>query len=117
VLLAATYTFSWVFIALGLVAGNAQAAQGMASLIVVPFTFLSSAYVPIDSMPGWLQAVASNQPVTAVINAVRSLLLGGTDAAGIDHTTTYWVTLSLMWCAGLLAAFSTIAVARFTRKR
>jgi ABC transporter DrrB family efflux protein len=117
VLVATTYTFSWVFIALGLAASNAQAAQGMASLVVVPFTFLSSAYVPIDSMPGWLQAVASNQPVTAVINAVRSLLLGGTDAAGIDHSTTYWVTLSLMWCAGLLAVFSTIAVARFTRKR
>lgn len=117
VLLAATYTFSWVFIALGLVASNAQAAQGMASLVVVPLTFLSSAYVPIDSMPGWLQAVATNQPVTAVINAVRSLLLGGTDAAGIDHSTTYWVTLSLIWCAGLLAAFSATAIARFTRKR
>jgi len=117
VLLAATYTFSWVFIALGLVASNAQAAQGMASVVVVPFTFMSSAYVPIDSMPGWMQAVASNQPVTAVINAVRSLLLGGTDAAGIDHSTTYWVTLSLVWCAGLLVVFSAIAIARFTRKR
>jgi len=117
VLVAATHTFSWVFIALGLVAGNAQAAQGMASLVVVPLTFMSSAYVPIDSMPGWLQAVASNQPVTAVVNAVRSLLLGDTDAGGIDHSTTYWVALSLMWCAGLLVAFSAIATARFTRKR
>ena len=77
---------------------------------------MSSAYVPIDSMPGWMQAVASNQPVTAVVNAVRSLLLGGTDTAGIDHSTTYWVTLSLVWCAGLLGVFSAIAVARFTRK-
>jgi ABC transporter DrrB family efflux protein len=117
VLLAATYTFSWVFIALGLVAGNAQAAQGMASVVVVPFTFMSSAYVPIDSMPGWMQAVASHQPVTTVINAVRSLLLGGTDAAGIDHDTTYWVAVSLVWCAGLMVAFAAIAVARFTRKR
>jgi ABC-2 type transport system permease protein len=73
--------------------------------------------VPIDSMPGWMQAVASHQPVTAVINAVRSLLLDGTDAAGIDHSTTYWATLSLLWCAGLLAVSSAIAVARFTRKR
>jgi ABC transporter DrrB family efflux protein len=117
VLLAATYAFSWVFITLGLVAGNAQAAQGMASVVVVPFTFVSSAYVPVDSMPGWMQALAANQPVTAVINAVRSLLLGGTDAAGIDHSTTYWVTLSLAWCAGLLVVFAATAIARFTRKR
>jgi ABC transporter DrrB family efflux protein len=116
-LLTATYTFSWVFIALGLAAGNAQAAQGMASLVVVPLTFPSSAYVPVDSMPGWLQAVAANQPITAVVNAVRSLLLGGSDAAGIGHSTTHWVTLSLVWCAGLLAISATAAVARFTRKR
>lgn len=117
VLLAATYAFSWVFIALGLVAGNAQAAQGMSSLIVMPFTFVSSAYVPIDSMPGWMQAFASNQPVTAIINAVRSLMLGGTDAAGIGHSTAHWVTLSLLWCAGILVVFATIAVTRFTKRR
>lgn len=117
ILLAATYTFSWVFIALGLAASGAQAAQGMASLVVVPLTFLSSAYVPVDSMPGSLQAVASHQPVTAVVNAVRSLLLGSTDAAGIDHSTTYWVTFGLAWCAGLLAVSSAIATARFAQKR
>lgn len=117
VLLAATYAFSWVFIALGLVAGNAQAAQGMSSLVVMPFTFVSSAYVPLDSMPGWMQAFASNQPVTAIVNAVRSLMLGGTDAAGIGHSTAHWVTLSLLWCAGILVVFATIAVTRFTKRR
>jgi ABC-2 type transport system permease protein len=117
VLLAATYAFSWVFIAVGLVAGNAQAAQGMSTLVVVPFTFVSSAYVPIHSMPGWMQAFASNQPITAIINAVRSLMLGGTHAAGITHSTTHWVTLSLLWCAIIFVVFATIAVARFTRRR
>jgi ABC-2 type transport system permease protein len=116
-MLVAIYAFTWVFISLGLLAGNAQAAQGMATLIVVPFTFASNAFVPIDSMPGWLQSYASNQPITVIINAVRSLMLGGTDAAGVGHSTTYWVVLSLLWCAGIVAVFSGVAVARFARTR
>ena len=117
VMLVVTYVFSWVFLTLGLVGGNAQAAQGMATLLVVPFTFLSSAYVPVDSMPGWLQPFAEHQPITVMINAVRSLMLGGTQAAGVGHTTGYWVVLSMVWCAGILAVFSALAVARFARTR
>jgi ABC-2 type transport system permease protein len=89
----------------------------MATLLVVPFTFLSSAYVPVDSMPGWLQPFAEHQPITVMINAVRSLMLGGTQAAGVGHTTGYWVVLSMAWCAGILAVFSAVAVARFARTR
>jgi ABC-2 type transport system permease protein len=117
VMLVATYVFSWVFLTLGLVGGNAQAAQGMSTLLVVPFTFLSSAYVPVDSMPGWLQPFAEHQPITVMINAVRSLMLGSTEAAGVGHTTGYWVVFSLVWCAGILAVFSTLAVHRFARTR
>ena len=113
----ASYAFAWLFISLGLSAGNAQAAQGMSTLLVVPIAFLSSAYVPVSSMPGWMQPVAANQPVTVLINAVRSLMLGGTDAAGVGHTTSYWVTLSLVWCAGIFAVFCGLAVTRFGRRR
>lgn len=116
-ILVVIYSFSWLFISLGLWAGNAQAAQAAASLIVVPLAFVSGAFVPIGSMPGWMQAFAANQPVTVIINAVRSLMLGGTDAAGVGHTTTYWVLLSLAWCAGIVAVFGTIAVTRFGRTR
>jgi ABC-2 type transport system permease protein len=116
-MLLATYVFTWVFIALGLSAGNSQAAQGMSTLLVVPLTFISSAYVPVASMPGWMQPIAANQPVTAMINAVRSLMLGGTEAAGVGHSTAYWVGLSVAWCAGILAVFSGFAVARFARTR
>ena len=54
-------------------AGSAQAAQGM-SLLVFPFTFVSSAYVPVETMPGWMQPIAEHQPITAMIGAVRSLV-------------------------------------------
>ncbi len=66
-------------------------------------------------MPGWMQPFAANQPISVIINAVRSLMQGGTDAVGIGHTTGYWVVLSLIWSAGILAVFSLIATARFSR--
>jgi hypothetical protein len=64
-----------------------------------------------------MQPVAANQPVNVMINAVRSLMLGGTDAAGIGHTTSYWVLLSLIWCVGILVVFGLIAIVRFSRSR
>jgi ABC-2 type transport system permease protein len=116
VMLVATYAFTWFFISLGLAASNAQAAQAM-TMLVVPLTFMSSAYVPVDSMPGWMQPVAANQPVTAMINAVRSLMLGGTDAAGVGHTTGYWMALTLAWSAAIVLVFGGVAVSRFARAR
>ena len=115
-IVAAGFAFTWIFIYLGLISGNAQAAQGM-SMLVIPFSFISSANVPIDRMPGWMQPFAANQPVTVIINAVRSLMQGGTDAVGIGHSTGYWVVLSLVWCAGILALFGSLCVARFSRTR
>ena len=116
-MMVASYAFAWMFVCVGLWAANAQGAQAMASLLVVPLTFVSSAYVPVGSMPGWMQSFAAHQPVTVLINAVRCLMLGGSGAAGVGHTTAYWVVLSLVWCAGILAVFSTLAVARFSRIR
>ena len=116
-LVIATYSFMWVFITIGLVSSSAQAANGMATLLVIPVAFISAAYVPADSLPSWLQPVADNQPFTVLSNALRSLTLGGTDAVGIGHTTTHWVVLSLVWCAGIFLVFSTIAVSRFSRRR
>jgi ABC-2 type transport system permease protein len=78
-LLFAVYSFTWVFITIGLTSGNAQAAQGSATLLVIPLAFVSAAYVPADTLPGWMQPVAHNQPFTVVANAVRSLTLGGTE--------------------------------------
>jgi ABC-2 type transport system permease protein len=116
-ILVATYSFMWVFITIGLVSRSAQAAQAMATLFVIPLAFVSSAYVPADSLPSWMQPVAENQPFSVITNAVRSLTLGGTDAAGVGHTTAYWVALSLAWCAGILVVFGSLAVRRFARRR
>jgi ABC transporter DrrB family efflux protein len=116
-LVVASYSFAWIFITIGLVSKSAQAANGMATLLVIPVAFISAAYVPAQSLPGWMQPIANNQPFTILSNAMRSLVLGGPHAVRIGHTTTYWVVLSLVWCAGIFLVFSTIAVRRFSRQR
>jgi ABC-2 type transport system permease protein len=100
------YVFEWVFIAVGLFAGTAQAAQGM-GLLVFPLTFISSAYVPADSMPGSLRVVAEHQPITYMVDAVRDLALGQ-PASGS-------VTGALLWSTAILVVSAPLAVARYRR--
>jgi ABC-2 type transport system permease protein/oleandomycin transport system permease protein len=107
----------WVFITIGITSKNAQAANGTATLLIIPLAFVSAAYVPTDSLPTWMQPIADNQPFTILANALRSLLLGGADAVGLGHSTSHWVRLSIAWCVGILVTFSTIAVTRFARRR
>ncbi|GAA3083618.1 ABC transporter permease [Streptosporangium carneum] len=106
--------FSWVFITLGLLAGNGQAAQGMA-MLVFPLTFGSSAYVPVETMPDWLRAFADNQPVTWMANAVRALTLGDHARRFLGHDAAYYVTGSLVWAVVIMVVFFCLAVARFRR--
>ncbi|MCU1351961.1 MAG: type transporter, partial [Acidimicrobiales bacterium] len=67
IVLAFAFTLSWIFANVGLKASNGEAAQAVAFPILFPLTFASSAFVPVNSMPGWLQAFAAHQPVTVVI--------------------------------------------------
>jgi ABC-type multidrug transport system permease subunit len=93
-----------VFIVMGLFAPNAQAAQGM-SLIAFVFAFISSAYVPAGSMPGWLQPFSEHQPITPMVNAVRALLTGSSSDVG----------LALAWSGLLLLVCTPVAVIRYRR--
>jgi ABC transporter DrrB family efflux protein len=106
------FAFEWVFVTLGLYAGNAQAAQGM-SLLLIPFVFVSSAFVPVLTLPGWMQPVARNQPVTYMVDAVRGLTQGS--AVGLPHGAGYYVIRSLIWSIVLVAVFGPIAVARYRK--
>lgn len=105
---------SWLMIFLGLISGTAQAAQGI-SFSVFPLIFVSSAYVPVESMPGWLQPIAENQPVTAMVGAVRALTVGGDTELLLGHTTTWFVVRSLAWSAVILMLFATLSTRRFTK--
>jgi len=103
------YALSWGFAVIGLSAPNSETAQLMAFPILFPFVFASSAFVPVSTMPGWLQGFATNQPVSVVINATRSLMLGGQ----WQSASAEWKALA--WCVGLLVVLAPVAVWRYRR--
>jgi ABC-2 type transport system permease protein/oleandomycin transport system permease protein len=101
------YVLSWVFAALGLAVGDPETAQAAAFPLMAPLVFASSAFVPVTSMPGWLQVFAAHQPVSVTASAVRALALGG--------PTTSYVLQSIAWSAGILLVFAPLAVRRYRR--
>ena len=104
-----SYTLCWGFATLGLSAPNAETAQIMVFPVLFPFIFASSAFVPVSVMPGWLQAFAKHQPVTQVVDAARSLMVGGT----LHDSAAVWA--SLAWCIGLLIVLVPLAVRKYRR--
>jgi ABC transporter DrrB family efflux protein len=108
------FAWSWAMISIGLIAGSPQAAQGM-SFMVFPFAFVSSAYVPVESMPGWLQPVAEHQPVTSMVGAVRALALGDDAGAVLGHSAAWFTVRALLWSVAIVAVFAPLAARRFGR--
>jgi ABC-2 type transport system permease protein len=108
------FAFEWLFVTMGLLAGNPQAAQGT-GMIVFPLAFISSAYVPVASMPGWLQIFAQHQPLTDMVDAVRALTLGPHAQVLLGHPASYFVARALIWAVAILAVSAPLAVARYRR--
>ncbi|HVB90570.1 MAG TPA: ABC transporter permease [Acidimicrobiales bacterium] len=108
-LVAFAYSMSWGFAAIGLAAPNSETAQVMAFPILIPLTFASTAFVPIQALPGWLQVFARHQPVSVVINGARSLMVGGY----YHSTSSLWY--ALLWIAGLLIALVPLGVWRYRK--
>jgi ABC-2 type transport system permease protein/oleandomycin transport system permease protein len=91
----------------GLAIGDEESVQAFGLIWLFPVTFLSSAFVPISSMPGWLQAFANNQPVTYVVDTMRALAIGG------PVYSSLWK--SLVWLIGILVVFGPLAVRAYKR--
>jgi ABC-2 type transport system permease protein len=108
------FAFEWLFVAMGLFAGTGQAAQGM-GMIVFPFAFISSAYVPVSTMPSWLQVFASYQPLTYMVDAVRALTLGPDAQALLGHPAGYFVIRALLWALVIFTLTLPLAVAKYRR--
>jgi len=103
------FAFVWLFITMGLVAGSPQAAQGL-SFLVFPLSFVSSAYVPVSTMPGWMQGFASHQPMTYMVNTVRWLTGGPAAHQLLGHSLSYFLVPALLWSLGLVVVFAPLAV-------
>ena len=97
---------TWIAVGMGLISPNAEAASNIAMpLILLPL--LSSAFVPVDTMPGWFQPIAEYQPFTPTIETLRGLLLGS------EIGNNGW--LAVIWCLGLAVVGYVWATARFNR--
>jgi len=102
---------SAIFALIGLSVPNAESAQAAGFPLLAPLVFASSAFVPVKTMPGWLQGFADNQPLSVVINAVRACAIG--PAHGPDALPL--VVTSVIWTVGILAVFGPLAVRRYRR--
>ena len=92
---------------IGLTIKDEEAVQAFGLIWLFPLTFISSAFVPIATMPDWLQVFANNQPVNLVINAMRALALGG------PLSPSLWEALA--WLAGIVLVFAPLAVRAYKR--
>jgi ABC transporter DrrB family efflux protein len=99
------YALSWGFAVIGLSAPNSETAQVMSFPLLFPLTFASSAFVPVQSMPSWLQGFATYQPVSLVVTACRHLMIGG--------PTSHWLIQALIWTVGILIVLPPLAVWRY----
>ncbi len=102
------WCISWIFAFFGVLARSASSVQGISLLILFPLTFLSNAFVPVDTMPTWLQWFVNGNPISHLITAVRELTSAGT--LGVD----FW--LSLLGAAVVVAIFAPLTVRAYMRK-
>lgn len=96
-----------IFAAIGLMSSSPEAANGY-GFIILFLPYLSSAFVPLDSLPGWLSPVAAAQPVTPLVESVRALLLGTEPGS-----QPVW---ALLWCAGIVVVGAVVIAWRFPRQ-
>jgi ABC-2 type transport system permease protein len=99
--------FTWLFAAIGLATGSPAAASGY-GFVLLFLPYISSAFVPTDTMPVWLRGVADHQPITPVIETIRGLL------TGTPVRNSAW--LAVGWCMIILIASLVWSYAAFQRK-
>ena len=106
--IAVSWSVSWIFALFGMLARTASSVQGISMLILFPLTFLSNAFVPANTMPDWLRWFVDLNPVSHLVTAVRELINDG--AIGVD----FWVTL--LGAAVIVAVFAPLTVRAYMRR-
>ncbi|MDQ2815475.1 MAG: ABC transporter permease [Actinomycetota bacterium] len=111
------YAFTWAGVCLGMTLRSPEAAQQSGFLIFLPLTFISSAFVPTQGMPGWLQPVAVWNPMSALAAACRHLFGNPNPAASINAWPMQHPELAVLcWSVAMLAVFAPLAVRLYRRK-
>jgi ABC-2 type transport system permease protein len=102
------WSLSWIFAFFGVIARSASSVQGISMLILFPLTFLSNAFVPVDTMPEWLQWFVDINPVSHIVTAVRDLVNEGMVGPEVG-----W---ALLGSAVVVAVFAPMTVKAYMRK-
>jgi ABC-2 type transport system permease protein/oleandomycin transport system permease protein len=105
------HAFSWIAAFIGLITRDPETSQVAVTIWVFPLVFASSAFVPVQTMPDWLQAFAEVQPISVTVNAARYLTLG--DIAPGAALSDVWI--ALLWMAGIMAVFVPLSIWRYRR--
>ncbi|PCL90454.1 tetracycline efflux ABC transporter Tet(58) subunit B [Paenibacillus lautus] len=108
IVIVCSWAISWIFAFFGVIARSASGVQGISMIVLFPLTFLSNAFVPVDTMPGWLQWFVNINPISHLVTAVRDLANSGT--VGWD------LTISLVGAAIIVAIFAPITVRAYMRR-
>jgi len=103
-----SWAISWIFAFFGVIARTASSVQGISMIVLFPLTFLSNAFVPVDTMPNWLQWFANINPISHLITAVRDLTNAGT--VGWD------LVISIIGALVIVAIFAPITVRAYMRR-
>ena len=101
------FAFSWISATIGLAVRNSEAAQVAGFIWIFPLAFASSIFVPIETMPKFLEAWANISPITITVNAVRALAL--------NQPAQKWVVQALIWITGILVVFMPLAVRAYRK--
>jgi len=103
-----SWAVSWIFAFFGVIARSASSVQGISMIVLFPLTFLSNAYVPVDSLPGWLQGFVKVNPISHLVSAVRDLV----NSSAV--TSDLWI--SLLGAGVIVAVFAPLAVRAYMRR-
>lgn len=109
------FAFSWISATIGLAIGDLESVQAASFVWIFPLTFASSAFVPIEGMPWWLQAFARNNPVTIWANTMRAFTLGDAYVRAIGETMGALVLRSGLWIVAILAVAVPLAIRIYRR--
>lgn len=112
------HAFSWISALIGLSIKDVESVQAASFTWVFPLTFLSSAFVPVDTLPSWLQPIVNLNPVTVIVDAVRSLIVPGLSVPQMDIPGGVdWGAVggSVLWIAILLGVFVPLAIRAYRR--
>jgi ABC-2 type transport system permease protein len=111
------YAFTWAGVWLGMILRSPEAAQQLGFIVFLPLTFISSAFVPTQGMPGWLQPIANWNPMSALAAACRNLFGNPNPAAAVHAWPMQHPELAVIfWSVGMLLVFAPLAVHMYRRK-